>query len=242
MRLLVTRPAPDAGAQAERLRALGHEPIVSPLLKVEFLNPELPALSCVQALIVTSRNGLRALEVAGKLESARALPLFAVGSASAKRARELGFEEVYEGPGTAEGLAPLIVSKCVPARGLLLHLAGERIAFDLKGALEGQGFEAAQPALYRTLAASSFSTEAHEALVAGALEGVIVMSPATARAYMELVAAQGLGAAAAKPAYFCLSENVAAPLAALEGARIIVSPSPSEDDLLALARCKAAKC
>lgn len=242
MRLLVTRPAPDAGRQAERLKALGHDVIVSPLLKVEFLNPELSVLSRAQALIVTSGNGLRAFEANGKLASALELPLFAIGSATAKLARQLGFIEVRQGPGTAQGLLPLIVSECEPARGLLLHLAGEHVAFDLKGALQEQGFEAAQPALYRTLPAGGFSNHAHAALESGELEGVILMSPATARAYMELVAAEGLGRAAAKPAYFCLSKNVAAPLAALDGARIIVSASPSEDDLLALAACKTAKC
>ncbi len=242
MRLLVTRPAPDAGVQAEKLRALGHDALVSPLLKVEFLTPELPDISTVQALIVTSRNGLRALEASGALERVLSLPLFAVGSASAKRARDLGFEQVHEGPGTAEGLAPLIVSKSGPARGVLLHLAGEQVAFDLKGALEEQGFEAAQPALYRMSATDGFSAPAHEALESGELEGVLLMSPASARAYMELIVSWGLESAAAKPAYFCLSENVAAPLRGLDSARIIVSPSPSEDDLLALTRSKAAKC
>ncbi|MCG8401015.1 MAG: uroporphyrinogen-III synthase, partial [Firmicutes bacterium] len=34
MRLLVTRPEPDAEALAERLRALGHEVLVAPMLPV----------------------------------------------------------------------------------------------------------------------------------------------------------------------------------------------------------------
>ena len=242
MRLLVTRPAPDASAMAEKLRGQGHDVIVSPLLRVEFLDPELPALSSLQALIATSRNGLRALEATGKLESARALPLFAVGSATAKRAQALGFEDVHEGPGTAEGLAPLVISNCTPARGPLLHLAGEQVAFDLKGALEAKGFEAVQPVLYRMRSQDSFSNEAQEALESGTLEGVILMSPATTRAYMELISAEQLERDAEKPAYFCLSENVAEPLAALETARIFISPSPTEDDLLALAGSKAANC
>ena len=38
MRLLVTRPEPDAGREAETLIALGHEPVRSPLLEIEFLS------------------------------------------------------------------------------------------------------------------------------------------------------------------------------------------------------------
>lgn len=242
MRLLVTRPAPDAGAQADRLKVLGHDVIVSPLLNVEFLDPEFPALSALQALIVTSRNGLRALEVSGKLESMLALPLFAVGSGTAQLAEKMGFGDVHQGPGTAEGLASLIGSEGEPANGLLLHLAGEQVAFDLKGALEKQGFEATQVVLYRMRAVGGFTEHARAALQSGALDGVVLMSPVTARIYMELVAAQDLEEAAAKPVYYCLSKNVAAPLEALDGAQIIISGSPSEDDLLALAGCKTAKC
>lgn len=242
MRLLVTRPEPDAGAQAEKLKSLGHDPLVSSLLTREFLKPRLPDLSRVQALIVTSRNGLRALEASGKLGAALGLPLFTVGGASAKLAKEMGFADIFQGSGTAKGLLPLIQSECGPGRGPLLHLAGEQVAFDLKGALEAQGFEAAQLALYRMRPAAGFSREARAALETGALGGVILMSPATARAYRALIAAEGLERVAANPAYYCLSDNVAAPLAGLKDAKIIIPLSPSEDDLLALTQCKTAKC
>ena len=36
MRLLVTRPEPDASREAETLTARGHEPVLAPLLAIEF--------------------------------------------------------------------------------------------------------------------------------------------------------------------------------------------------------------
>ncbi len=62
-------------------------------------------LDAAQALIVTSRNALRALSAHRHLDKARKLPLFAVGEATAAAARELGFAEVTPGPGTGAGLA-----------------------------------------------------------------------------------------------------------------------------------------
>jgi len=106
MRLLVTRPLPDAARQAERLETLGHEAIFAPMLEVKFLDAGLPPVSAMQALIATSRNGLRALKASGNMQHALKLPLFAVGGATAKLARELGFREVHEGPGRAEELPP----------------------------------------------------------------------------------------------------------------------------------------
>ena len=234
MRLLVTRPMPDAARQAEKLKALGHEVFSAPMLEVQFLDAKLPPLAAIQALIATSRNALRALEAGGNMQDALKLPLFAVGKATAGLARKLGFRKIYEGPGRAEALPLLIAAHCAPGDGALMHLAGERLAYDVKGALEKQGFAVTRWVLYRTRAVDSFSHDAREALISGALDGVILMSRATAQSYVTLVGAQGLQQAAAKLAYFCLSRNVAEALAALEGARILIAGSPSEDGLLAL--------
>ena len=42
MRLLVTRPEPDAARTAALLRARGHEVVLAPLLRIELLDFELP--------------------------------------------------------------------------------------------------------------------------------------------------------------------------------------------------------
>ena len=117
MRVLVTRPEPDAQDEVAALAARGHEGIVSPLLVIEQVKDVALDLDGAQALNVTSRNALRALPRHPALDAARALPLFAVGEATAHAARELGFAEVIEGPGNGRGLAELIVEKAEPSAG-----------------------------------------------------------------------------------------------------------------------------
>jgi len=242
MRLLVTRPQPDTDAQAEKLNALGHEVIAAPLLEVEFLEFSPLPLDAAQALIATSRNGLRALASSPELQATLKLPLYAVGKATADLARELGFNEIHQGPGTAEELVPLIASECDPGAGALIHLAGERQAFDLKTALEDKKFKVEQPVVYRVLLADSFAEGAREALGKSTLDGVILMSPATAQTYVALVDASDLRHRAAKLTYFCLSHAVAEPLKAFDDARILIAGSPREDDLLALIGHETANC
>lgn len=234
MRLLVTRPRPDAEAQAERLAALGHEAIISPLLKVEFLDPGPLPLEGAQALITTSGNALRALEHSGQSGQAFSLPLFAVGAATAALAREMGFERVTTGEGSAESLVPVIASACTPEAGPVVHLAGESLAWDLKAALENEGFTVHQPVVYRTVAATDFTAEAASALEAGTLDGVILMSPLSAGTYAGLVHARELGDQAAQLVNYCLSAKVARALEGLEGAEVRVPDTPSQEDLLAL--------
>src|SRR5690606_34319874 len=61
MRVLVTRPEPDARQEADALRARGYEPVLAPLLDIEFLKGVSLDLDGAQAVVITSRNALRAL-------------------------------------------------------------------------------------------------------------------------------------------------------------------------------------
>ncbi len=234
MRLLVTRPEPDASRQARELEALGLEALVEPLLSLTFAEDAVLDLEGVQALIATSRNGLRALERLEAVDAASGLPLIAVGPASAQTARKLGFKTVHEGPGTAEGLVEVVQANAAPEGGVLLHLAGASLASDLKGALETKGFAVRQPVLYRAEAREGLSEAARAAVGEGGLGGVILMSPRTAAVYGRLVSEAGLAEATGELLHFCLSKAVAARLEGAVKARVLVSARPREDDLLAL--------
>jgi uroporphyrinogen-III synthase len=241
MRLLVTRPEPDALKLRAALEDMGHEATVEPLLSVTFADLSGLNLDGVQALIATSRNGVRALRSTPLLASARAMPLFAVGKATAQEARALGFGMVVTGAGTAHELVTHIVSVIDPAAGLLLHLAGDRLAVDLRAELEPHGFRVLQPVVYRTAAATALSADTVEQLAEGEIDGVILMSPRTAEVYARLIRAHGLAAAVRDLAHFCLSAAIARRLAALGALRVEIAESPRLEELLALIDATAAQ-
>lgn len=234
MRLLVTRPEPDALKLRAALEERGHEATVEPLLQVSFEHGDAIELEGVQAVIATSRNALRALRSHPARGTARKLPLFAVGKATAQEARALGFETVVTGAGTVQELVAHIVSVADPANGLLLHLAGDRLADDLKGELEEQGFRVLQPVVYRTAAVTSFSEDTVEQLATGEIDGVILLSPRTATIYAQLMAKHGLVSVARELVHFCLSEAVAKRLAPLGGLTIEIAEAPRLEEILAL--------
>jgi uroporphyrinogen-III synthase len=233
MRLLVTRPEPDATRQGMLLAARGHEPVLAPLLAIESATEMPLELDGAQALIVTSRNALRALATHRDLAASSQLPLFAVGEATAKAAAELGFAKVTSGPGTGEGLSRLIADALDPNAGALVHLAGETVAFDLKSALQAKGFTLRQPVLYRAVAATRLPESALALLNAGKLDGVILMSPRTAAIFAALVVRHEALTQAARLDCYCLSAAVAQAVEPLK-ARAIVAVRPSEEDILAL--------
>lgn len=233
MHLLLTRP--DTGDEPDTLsaalRATGHRVTCAPLVSIT-LSGAMPPLDGVQALIATSRNGLRA--VAPLPVVARELPLFAVGPATAALGRALGFQRVIEGPGTGRALIGVIRATAAPEAGPLLHLAGDVLAVDLQGAMAGHGFDVRTETVYRTDSAGSLPAAAADALRNGPLDGVVLMSPRTAKVYAKLVAAANLTTEARRMVYFCLSDAVARELAPLGTVRTGVARSPNSQEMLAL--------
>jgi len=233
MRILVTRPEPDASATGQRLEALGHQVTSEPMLQVEFLPIDPDVFAGAQAVIATSRNALRALaSSSGACEAATALPIYAVGDKTAEEARRLGFGRVVTGPGRARALAAVIADDAEPAGGFLVHVAGESLAFDLGGALAERNIDVHQVTAYRTRAAEALTPATERALRDGALDAVILMSPRTAATFDRLVDARGLVAEAGRPTCICISREVADALQTISPIRMEIAQQPDFEGII----------
>ncbi|MFM9848296.1 MAG: uroporphyrinogen-III synthase [Hyphomicrobiaceae bacterium] len=233
MRLLVTRPEPDAMKLAGRLEQEGHEVAVEPLMRLTLDDTDPIDLDGASALIATSRNALRALRASPALAEARHIPIFVVGKATAAEARSLGFKRILVGAGQAADLVPAIAATQDSTDGLLVHLAGETLAFDLKSELELLGFRVLQITVYRMEATEAFSASTIDVFADEKIDGVILMSPQTARIYAHLVARHRLAYAIPKIVHFCMSAAIAGGLATLGQVRVAIPDRPTVEGLLA---------
>jgi uroporphyrinogen-III synthase len=232
MHVLLTRPEIDSAELKAELEARGHEVTVEPLLRIEPVPIEAHAFDGARAVIGTSRNGLRALAASDALSAALKLPIFAVGPATADLARELGFQRVISGAGTARDLVPLIAD-ATGTYGPLVHIAAETLAFDLAMALAPKGIEVRTLTVYRAVAASSLSAPTTQGIARGAIDSVLLMSPRTASIFAQLADAAGLKESARRLTLFCLSQAVAAKLGNLAPACIVVAAEPNLPAMLA---------
>jgi uroporphyrinogen-III synthase len=225
MRLLLTRPEPDAARSADALTARGHVVLVAPLMRMVPLEADLSG--AFDAVVMTSANAVRAVGPG----FAKALPAFTVGQRTAQAAREAGFANVHSADGALADLVTLIAQRG-PAR--LLYLAGEDRAGDLAGALAPHGIAVETRVVYRASAVAALPPEALRALQAGSLDGVLHYSRRSAETLVRLAREAGCLNAVVRLAHYCLSEEVAVPLRGAGVSRISVASRPDEATLIGL--------
>jgi uroporphyrinogen-III synthase len=232
VRLLLTRPEPEAQRTAAHLRAHGHQVVIAPLLRIEPVGDAEIGAGPWAALIVTSANAAAAA-AHPRFAALRPLPVFAVGARSAAAMREAGFADVTSADGDVSDLIRVVTER-LEGGAALLYLAGAERAGDLAGSLSARGFAVCTSVVYRAVKVGALPPSAVAAL-SGGIDGVLYFSRRSAEAYVDAVRAAGLSAAAlTKPAHFCLSAQVAGPLAQAGAANVHIAPQPTEASLIDL--------
>ncbi|MCW5721354.1 MAG: uroporphyrinogen-III synthase [Devosia sp.] len=232
MKMLVTRPEPDAQSSVARLGALGIEAVAAPLMVRRTLSFSAPPAAGFSAVAVTSTNALRALAEREALAAFLHLPLFAVGDRTAHEARQLGFTEVYAAGGTLDTLVTAIARARV--EGPIFYAAGKHLSGDLAHALAAHGLMVVTTTVYDMVAQPDLSSEVLGQIEAGAFDAVLVYSQRTAEIFC--AATTSLSPDARKNlAFICLSEKVAQPLIGARFNRLYLSDHPSEEAMMSLA-------
>ena len=196
MRLLLTRPEPDAQRTAAALRAQGHDVITAPLLRIERAADAKIGEGPWAAILITSANAAPAVAAHARVTQLRALPVFAVGRRSAEAMAAAGFADVTSADGNVNDLARLVVARLQPAA-RLLYLAGEDRSGDLAGDLRTRGFAVETTLIYRAIAVTSLPPAAADALASG-IDGVLHFSRRSAEALCRRGAGRGRGQQRAK--------------------------------------------
>ncbi len=203
-RVLITRPADLAERTAARARALGHDVVLAPVMRIVPRHGAPPALGDVQALLVTSRNAVAAVAAL-----AAPLPVYAVGEGTAAALAEAGVAVTAVADGDGASLARLVRERLDPAAGALSHPTGEVWARGLADALEAAGFAYRPWVVYAAEPSDALPAPARTALADGAIDAVTLHSPRSARLFAQLLHGCGLDTATADAVALCLSANVA---------------------------------
>ena len=226
-RVLITRPEPGATQTAARVLALGLFPIVAPILSVVLREVSPP--SRVAATLLTSRNAVPACP-----PFLHGRPVFAVGSATAARAAEAGFRQVYDSDGDAKALASLVADRLSPRDGGLFLPTGEGQGTDLAASLRRHGFHVIRRVAYASARVPVLPEAAATHLREAKLSAAMFFSGETSRHFVRLLRAAGLIDTVRDVEAVSISERAAVALRLLPWRRISVAAKPNQDAMLVL--------
>lgn len=216
--LLLTRPraASERFARVLESEGLRFRAVISPLMTIEVAGP-LPAARQAKGLIFTSANGVSAwLTLGGR----RDLPVYAVGSATARAAHAAGMTAL-----SAEGAADDLFGWLLARRPAtpLLYLHGKHVRMDLADRLSRAGMPCTGQAIYDQ-PEQELTAEARDALAGTDPVVVPVFSPRTGVLLAQEQANAPLLVAA-------MSEAVANALEPLHKRKLIVARRPESEEM-----------
>lgn len=216
VRLLVTRPAHQAGELVARLEERGIDALVVPTVAIDNesasrgLDNMLTTLEGAAWLVMTSANGAEA--VASRLRATgaslpRELRVAAVGPATAAVLRAAGIRvdhvpDAYLTAAIAAGLGDVEGRRVVMAR-------ADSATPALRDALRARGANVEETVAYTIVEAPRASRDALHTALHASLDGVTFTSSSTVRGLLRLASPMDHGHARALPAY-CIGPVTAA--------------------------------
>ncbi len=222
------RATDDAARTADRLRAIGLIPVLSPVLEIAATGAQLPQ-GAYDALLASSAKGV---ELARGAEAFKPLPLHAVGERTAHAARAHGFHPDIVA-GNAEAILPLLLERYQrPAH--FLYLAGRDRQQTLEAGLKAAGHRVAAVEVYEARAAKALSREAVDAIAAGEIDAVLHYSRRSAEIFIALAKGAGILEKTRDALHVALSQEVAQRLLCENIPNVGVAERPDEDHLLEL--------
>ena len=234
MRVLVTRPAHSATRTAQRLRDMGHEPLLLPLRQpLHDSDAAADALAITSgAIAVTSAEAIRVLSALGeKLHPHLARSLFAVGETTAEEARSLGFRSVASSQGNGRDLADLLAAE---KPGTLLYLAGTPRAETFERRLRELGIHFSVAECYRMQPTVPDPAEIDAIFANGYPDAILFYSRQTTEDFFRLPEPRLAPPEHSTARLLCLSEAVAQAIPTALKKSVEISPMADEKSLLSL--------
>ena len=221
MHILLTRPINESIKTKSILTELGHKVTVDPLLKIIFLknNKNYKNIYCY---IITSKNGLLALS---KVTKNRSIPIYCIGLATAKFAKQKKFKKVFFADGTGKNLYKIVCKMTKKKK--IVHVSGKDVTINITKKLKNSGYNAERIIAYKSLQAQNFRNKTILNLSEKKIDLVLFFSKKTANTYIKLSRKANINSKLKKAYSLCLSKNIANVFPRNYWKKIYISPHPN---------------
>jgi len=146
MHILFTRPLEDCREIILKFQSLGHDVSHLPLITIEGLKYGSLNYSDFEGVVFTSSNAIKFLDIK---DIDKKMICFCVGNATEKKARSVGFQNVFTAEGNVNNLKELILQNFNSSQGKLIYVSGEDTSGNLDKQLMSEGYNVERIINYR---------------------------------------------------------------------------------------------
>ena len=228
MHILLTRPLEDCHEMILKFQSLGHEISHMPLINVESKNYESLNFSDFSGVIFTSANAIKFFNL--RLIDKKII-CFCVGSATEKKAKSVGFQNIFCADGNVNNLKQLILSNFNSSDGKLLYVSGEIISNELDKELISEGYNVKRIVNYTVKQIEKFNDQFIEKLKLKMPEIVYIYSENSAISFLNLIKNYQLESLWMNTNLMCIGEKTSAVLNEIKWKKIFLF-NPGEEEFL----------
>ena len=228
MHIIITRPKEDSLYLIENLIKLGHTVSHLPVIKIEKLETKKINLQNYQAVIFTSSNAIRFMNIE-KFNSK--IKCFCVGKATELTAKQVGFINTFTSEGTVDSLIELTIRTLDHKSGKLLYLSSEFISKDLDKDLTNEGYSVDRISNYTSMPVEEIDIKTLNFLKKNPPDAIFIYSSKSAKNLFNLINKYSLLNVVTQSNLMCISENVLSVLKQIKWKKAFVF-SPGEEEFL----------
>ena len=228
MHILLTRPLEDCSDMILKFQSLGNQVSHLPLLNVNKVNYEEINFSDFKGIIFTSTNAVKFLDLK---EIDKKILCFCVGSATEKKARSLGFQNVISASGNVENLKELILQNFDKKKGKLIYVSGEIVSVNLDEKLLEEGYNIKRVINYRTSHIEKFDEKFVNDLELNIPDIVYIYSQNSASSFLNFIKVCQLESKWMNTNLMCIGEKTSSILNEIKWKKIFLF-NPGEEEFL----------
>jgi uroporphyrinogen-III synthase len=228
MHILLTRPLEDCHEMILKFQSLGHEVSHFPLINIEGLKYEHLNYPEFKGVIFTSANAIKFLNIKN---IDKKIACFCVGSATEKKARSSGFQNVFAADGNVDNLKELILLNFNSSEGKLLYISGEAISSNLDQDLISNGYTIKRVINYRAIPIEKYDEDFIKKLKLKMPEIIYIYSQNSAINFLKIIKNYQLETLWMNTNLMCIGEKTSSILNEIKWKKIFLF-NPGEEQFL----------
>ena len=228
MHILLTRPLDDSKELLFKLTSMNHKVSHLPLLQIKKI--EIPEIDFTQfkAIIFTSANALKYLDTS-KID--KKIFCFCVGLATERKAKELGFQNIFCAEGNVNNLKELILQNFDPKIGSMIYVSGEIISYNLDKDLILENYVVKRIINYTTIPNENLQDNFIRDIKLSVPEIIFIYSENSAKAFYGLIKKYNLDNIWMETNLMCMGEKASSALNDIKWKKIFLF-NPGEEEFL----------